>query len=639
MAINGRKERDDVVGYNLAQFAGINSDLGVGYDVVKINDTASTARQVRITFTSAEVGNNVATDAGTLPNQDGGLAVRLQAEDDSGSLTGDVARFDDEGISFIANGNFTFDVRDLVSGIARGDQFSIVRLGTQGDDLYAQGGATDNIYINGGQGNDDITGGLGNDFLVGGAGNDVLGGGRAGNDSFIGGGGNDAITGGVGDDTAIFNVSTDASDTVDLGRGADRVNVAAAVGTTQVRLTFTSAEVGNNVATDAGTLLNQDGGLAVRMQAEDGTGALIGSISRYDDEGTTFISTTPGMTFDVRDLVSGVARGDQFAAVQLGTMTGELIDNRATTINYYVNAGMGDDKVFGGSANDFLVGGAGNDRLIGAFGNDSFIGGGGNDSISGGDGDDVAIFNISTDGSDEVNLGVGNDRVNVAAATGTTQVRVTFTSAEVGNGVATDAGTLANQDGGLAVRMQAEGASDDLVGLVSRYDDEAITFFSATSGLTFDVRDLPTGTARGDQFAAVQLGTGAGDVLDNSAASINYYVNAGAGDDTVTGGSGVDFLVGGAGNDTLNGATGADSLLGGGGADIFAFTGTPGSDTILDFVSGTDKVDLSAFGIAFDDVTLSAGFVNVDTNGDTIADFVVALAGTSNTPVETDFIF
>ncbi|WBH17156.1 hypothetical protein [Sphingomonas radiodurans] len=104
MAVNGGRDRDDVVGYNLSQFASINRDLGAGYDVVNIDDTAGSVRQVRITFTSTEVGNNVATDSGTLANQDGGLAVRMQAEDDSGALTGGVARFDDEGISFIATG-------------------------------------------------------------------------------------------------------------------------------------------------------------------------------------------------------------------------------------------------------------------------------------------------------------------------------------------------------------------------------------------------------------------------------------------------------------------------------------------------------------------------------------------------------
>ncbi|QNE33270.1 calcium-binding protein [Sphingomonas sp. NBWT7] len=378
------------------------------------------------------------------------------------------------------------------------------------------------------------------------------------------------------------------------------------------------------------------------MQAEDAAGALTGIASRYDDEGITFFASSAGLTFDVRDLVSGAARGDQFAAVQLGTSIGEVIDNSATTISYYINGGAGNDVITGGSANDFLVGGAGNDRLIGSAGDDSFIGGGGADTVFGGIGNDTAIFNVSTDGADAVNLGVGDDRVNVSAATGTTQVRLTFTSAEVGNGNAADAGTAANQDGGLAVRLQAEDATGALTGAVSRFDDEGITFFSS-AGVTFDVRDLVSGTARGDQFAAVQLGTQADDVLDNSASTISYYINGGTGNDTITGGGASDFLVGGAGSDTLNGGANNDQHIGGAGADTFVFTSGPGNDTILDFVSGTDKVDLSAFGITAADVSFSSvggvTFAGVDTNADDLADFTVQFAGTSTAPVEADFIF
>jgi hypothetical protein len=81
---------------------------------------------------------------------------------------------------------------------------------------------------------------------------------------------------------------------------------AAAAG--QVRLTFTSSEVGNGVGRDSDTMMNQDGGLAVRLQAEDGVGALTGPISRLGGESVTFVSWTKGLTFDVRDLVSSTER-------------------------------------------------------------------------------------------------------------------------------------------------------------------------------------------------------------------------------------------------------------------------------------------------------------------------------------------
>ena len=137
----------------------------------------------------------------------------------------------------------------------------------------------------------------GNDTLVGG---DVA-------DVFTGGPEADVITGNGGDDTANYTLGTDGADIVDLGSGNDIVSV---TGAGQVRLTFTSAEVGNGEVDDSGALTNQDGDLAVRFQAEDGSDVLTGDISRYDDEGIRFVAANAGLTFDVRDLVSGAARGD-----------------------------------------------------------------------------------------------------------------------------------------------------------------------------------------------------------------------------------------------------------------------------------------------------------------------------------------
>lgn len=378
------------------------------------------------------------------------------------------------------------------------------------------------------------------------------------------------------------------------------------------------------------------------MQQEDSSGALTGPVSRFDDEGISFVSDG-SFTFDVRDLVSGVARGDQFSVVRLGTSGMDYYSDRGSTLATYINAGGGDDYVVGGRANDFLVGGGGNDRLIGDQGNDSFIGGGGDDFITdeGVNGNDLAVYNVSTDGADRVNLGGGFDTVNIAAAAGVSQVRLTFTSAEVGNSKATDSNTLANQDGGFAVRVQAENGSDGLTGPVGRFDDEGVTFVATVPGLTFDVRDLVSGAARGDGFRIVQLGYNGGEVIDRSATTESVYVNAGLGADRVTGGSAGDFLVGGGQNDTLNGGGGTDSLLGGAGADRFVFTPGSGNDNVLDFASGTDKIDLTAFDVDFDDLTIAtsgaATTVGVDSTGDGAVDFTITLTNGAM-PMASDFL-
>ena len=446
--------------------------------------------------------------------------------------------------------------------------------------------------------------------------------------------------GGVNDDVA-FNISQDDAFSSDLGIGDDVVEISADDSVEQVRLTFTSAEVGNGVATDSNTLANQDGGLAVRVQAEDGSGALVGPVSRFDDEGITFESDGT-FTYDVRDLVSGVERGAFFDTVQLGTLGADLISERFSKDYYYINGGMGDDRIIGGTRNDFLVGGAGNDMLSDGNGNDSFIGGGGNDEIFGGAGNDTAIVNLALDGSDATDLGKGDDIVNVGAPATATQIRLTFTSIEVGNGVASDSNTMLNQDGGLAVRLQAEDGSDNVTGLVSRYDDEGITFVSTTPGVTFDVRDLVSGVQRGGLFNVVELGTVDRDRFNESGESDAYYINAGMGNDKLIGGLNTDFLVGGIGADRINGRQGNDSLLGGADADVFVFGGQTGTDQILDFVSGTDKIDLSAFDIDFGDVQTSASgtetLLSVNTDADIAFEFQVRLINGA-TPVEADFIF
>jgi Ca2+-binding RTX toxin-like protein len=437
----------------------------------------------------------------------------------------------------------------------------------------------------------------------------------------------------AGDDFVQFDISRGAGVQRDLGAGNDEVSIRGNDALSQIRVTFTSAEVGNGNPRDAGTMANQDGGLAVRVQAEDANGNPTGPVSRFDDEGIEFTSVG-NAKFDVRDLVSGVERGAMFDVVRLGTINGDVIDETGETEAYYINAGMGNDIVTGGSGNDFLVGGGGNDTLTGGLGNDSFIGGGGTDTISGGEGNDTATFNILTDGADQVNLGAGDDRVVTTPNTAVpTQIRLTFTSAEVGNNVATDGITGNNQDGGLAVRYQAEDGSGNLVGPVARFDDEGISFVRA-AGQTFDVRDLVSGAARGDQFDVVRLGTSAGDLIDDSGRAIRYYTNGGGGDDVIFGGTLEDFLVGGAGNDTLNGREGNDTFIGGGGNDIFAFTGRPGDDRINDFVSGADKIDLRSYGITSDNITTATNgnqrIISVDSNRDGTADFTITLVGATD---------
>lgn len=94
-------------------------------------------------------------------------------------------------------------------------------------------------------------------------------------------------------------------------------------------------------------------------------------------------------------------------------------------------------------------------------------------------------------------------------------------------------------------------------------------------------------------------GTGKSDLI--YAGSSNDTVKGNDGDDTIYGGSGSDTINGNNGCDTIIGGYGADYLTGSNGDDRFVFLSASDSnaarfDTVSDFRSGADRIDLSALG-------------------------------------------
>jgi hypothetical protein len=131
-----------------------------------------------------------------------------------------------------------------------------------------------------------------------------------------------------------------------------------------------------------------------------------------------------------------------------------------------------------------------------------------------------------------------------------------------------------------------------------------------------------------------------------------------------------DTIVSGSGNDLIYGGLGADTLTGGAGGDVFQYRSiadstVSASDHILDFMSGTDKIDLSlidanpataaddAFTLSNDgtfhgingelrefyDAAHGWWVIDGDVNGDGQADFTIHVTTQGNAPlVATDFI-
>jgi Ca2+-binding RTX toxin-like protein len=74
-------------------------------------------------------------------------------------------------------------------------------------------------------------------------------------------------------------------------------------------------------------------------------------------------------------------------------------------------------------------------------------------------------------------------------------------------------------------------------------------------------------------------GRGGTDTIDVSALALETFVDGGAGDDEITGGSGHDVLFGGLGDDHVTGSSGNDLLVGGSGDD--RLVGSAGHDILV----------------------------------------------------------
>jgi serralysin len=97
------------------------------------------------------------------------------------------------------------------------------------------------------------------------------------------------------------------------------------------------------------------------------------------------------------------------------------------------------------------------------------------------------------------------------------------------------------------------------------------------------------------------------------------FLLGGLGADSLSGDAGNDTLDGGSGDDWLSGGLGDDLLTGADGRDTFVLAQT-GTDTVTDFLTGTDKLDVRAFHLG----PLSLG-VNLFTDGTNSAAGVASL--------------
>jgi len=228
-----------------------------------------------------------------------------------------------------------------------------------------------------------------------------------------------------------------------------------------------------------------------------------------------------------------------------------------------LRGGQGDDTMFGNAGDDILHGGTGDDTLSGDEGSDKVFGGEGDDTVAGGLGDDHLDGGT---GDDVVTGGTGADRLFGQAGDDTL-------------------------DGGAGNDALYGGEGDDTV--------------SAGSGDDKLYGGAGSDTLDGGQGADTIDGGDGADSIDGGAG--NDFIQGKSGNDTIDGGAGVDKIVGGSGEDVITGGAGDDHIWGGqwwrdGASDTFVYSKGGGKDTIHDFEADHDQIDLSAYGLTYEDI-------------------------------------
>jgi Ca2+-binding RTX toxin-like protein len=494
----------------------------------------------------------------------------------------------------------------------RGGDGADTLIGSAGQEDASGGGGSDSF--DGGAGSDSLHGEEGNDTLAGGADGDWLDGGD-GNDTLIGGDGIDELNGGLGDDFYIINSAADhgAAEIYDTSGSNTLVYTATTVST----LTLYADDVGID-------------------QVFVGT-------QEFDSTGTAAINVDASALFYAGTTITGNAG----ANVLTGSAFADVLQG-----------GAGADKLLGGGGNDTLDGGAGLDNLYGGAGNDSYY----VDSYS-----DKVIENAG-EGADSVfsttnyKLGTNVENLTLTGSGDLWAYGNADANTLTGNAGANKLYGLAGNDvlkGGAGIDKMFGGAGDDAY-FVDSYSDAV-------------VENAGEGTDSVFASTSFKLGANVEKLTLQGSADLWGYGNAE--NNTLTGNTGANKLYGLAGNDTLSAGAGADWLEGGagqdklsGGADNDSFVFRDGDfaglttstcDEIKDFATG-DKIRLNLVdantGLTGDQAFAFIGtsafsniagelryeqisgntYVEGDTNGDGLADFMIKLDGL-HTLVSGDF--
>ncbi len=496
-----------------------------------------------------------------------------------------------------------------------------LNMGGGNDSFSATGNlaALISIKVDGGAGNDTILGSNGNDQLFGGDGDDFIDGQQgndvvflgAGNDTFQWdpGDGSDTIEGQGGQDRMLFNgsagneiftVSANGGRTLftrNLGNivmdlnDVERIDLNALGGTDTVTISdLSGTDVTQVNVSLASTISGSAGdGLADTVIADGTNGRnvidIVGSGSSVSVTGLAArLNVTSSEGANDSLVINALGGNDTITATNLA----------AGTVKLTIDAGAGNDSIFGSQGADVLLGGAGNDRIVGdngddlalmGSGNDLFVWdpGDGNDTIEGQEGTDELLFNGSA----------ASENINIVANGG----RALFLR-DVAN-------VTMDMDDVERITFDAFGGADNIiVGDLSGTDVQTVALdLAGPNGNADGAADSVTtnGTNGADTITVVNVGgavrvssPGVTVAIDNADGTDRLTVNGLGGDDVIdassldsghmqlqiNGGLGNDRFIGSDGNDLFNGGDGNDVALMGAGDDTFVWNPGDDNDTI-----------------------------------------------------------
>ncbi|MEO9877380.1 MAG: calcium-binding protein [Anderseniella sp.] len=377
-------------------------------------------------------------------------------------------------------------------------------------------------------------------------------------DTLVGNGGNDNLSGGDDGDTYVYN----------LGDGNDVIedNQYDVITTAADKLQFGSGITSSDVSFSFGPTDND-----VLVTLTDGsTITLVNQLLGYNSYIFDVIWSDRIETLEFTDAQGQVVDSIGWDAIMTTLVTQQQtagddtiygIDSEFEVWSDVIDAGGGNDTIFGLGGEDTITGGAGNDTSDGGWGNDTYI-------FNPGDGIDTIQDNGSgLDLADKLVIGYNVADVSVTRPAGTNDIVLTFAGS-------TDQITVFN-----ALSGKKFNSIETYEFLDANWTPVSIAQ-SLVDGQITEGADIITGSG-------VINGLGGNDLIWGEDLA-----------DTLSGGLGDDFLDGGAGTDTYiyNAGDGHDTIQDIGNGidtdDLLQITGYTRAQTTIELIDGLNQIDL-----------------------------------------------